>query len=447
MQGDASPAYNRGKYWLDKLRTIDGVERSPRWYIFWYDDQDGAQRRASLSTRTTDLGQAMCQLDKKWLSDSGQAAVYCHACGQPLTSASAYLLTDAIADYQVEHADHKGSSVSINARLKHVLDFLAAQQREGGQYGHATSCAAACDLAFATAFRAWSAKQPVVWRNKAGEVTVSKPRAAATTEESILQIAAVLNHAADAYPPRSERRPLYKPKPRKQVSRKRKTRVDVAVLADMLAYASEPEKKRASLHAFLVASICTMARPDSVVDICVAPDREQWHPGSPSLDLNPFGREQTKKYRPTIPVVGPLGEWLAAEYAAYQRLDASERKGAGYLVNYYGRSVLDVDTAWHTMLVNLGLPTTREWKPYLLRHSLSTIARNRGVAKWDLEGFMGHDASSTTEIYAVSSFDTVKRALEEVLGEIDARASSAFRRTSAEVALSGHFIQEKKMTG
>jgi hypothetical protein len=60
---------------------------------------------------------------------------------------------------------------------------------------------------------------------------------------------------------------------------------------------------------------------------------------------------------------------------------------------------------------------------------------------------MGHDASSTTEIYAVSNFGTVSRALEDILGEIDAKAPGAFRRTSAKVALSGHLIQEKKMTG
>ncbi|MBI0475393.1 hypothetical protein D9601_08520 [Sphingomonas sp. MA1305] len=189
-----------------------------------------------------------------------------------------------------------------------------------------------------------------MWRNKAGAITASRPRAAATTEESVLQVAAALNHAADADPPRSERRPIYKPLPRKQVSRPRKVRIDVPAIADRLAYAAEPGKKRASLHAFLVGSICTMARPDSVVDICVAPEREQWYPGSLTLDLNPFGRAQTNKYRPVIPVLPVLADWLAAELAAYERLDRTARKGAGFLVNYYGRSVLDVDTSWRTML-------------------------------------------------------------------------------------------------
>ncbi len=445
MQGRPPPLYNRGKYWLDKLRREDGTPRSPRWYIFWYDPD--ARREASLSTGTADEVEAIAALDRRYLSDRGEAAAYCPTCGQPVASADAYLLTDAITDYRLEHGDLQASAVTIAARLKHVLDFVEAEEARNGMFGMATSCAVACSTPFVTAFRAWSKDQPVTWRNKAGAVTASRPRSAATTEESVLQVAAALNHAADADPPRSERRPTYKPLPRKQVSRPRRHRVDVPVLADLLAYAAEPDKKRASLHAFIVASLCTIARPDSVVDICVAPEREQWFPGSPTIDLNPFGRAQTNKHRPTIPVMPVLAEWLSAELARYQRIDRDQRKGAGFLVNYYGRSVLDVDTSWATMLRNLKLPSGREWKPYLLRHSLATILRNRGVAKWDLEGFMGHDAGSTTEVYAIGRFDTVRRALEDILGEIETRAPGALRRTCAEVALSGPSTGVLKMTG
>jgi len=440
------PVYRRGKYWLDKLRRADGSERSARWYVFWYDP--GARREASASTGETDVDRAVLALDRRYLNDAEEAPAYCHACGQPLASADAYLLTDAIADYRLEHGDLQRSADSIQARLKHVLDFLDAEQdRRDGTFGIATSCATACGEPFIEAFRAWSAKQPVTWRNGRGEVTASRPRSAATTEESVLQVAAALNHAVDAKPARSEQRPVYRPRPRKQVSRPRRVRVDVPVLADMVAYAAEERKRRGSLHAFLVASLCTIARPDSVVDISVAPDREQWHAGSPILDLNPFGRAQTRKYRPIVPVLPVLAQWLAAELAAYERLDRAERIGAGYLVNYYGRSVLDVDRAWTSMLTGLKLPTGREWKPYLLRHSLATILRNRGVAKWDLQGFMGHDVRGSTEVYAVGRFGTVVRALEDILGEIETRSPGALRRKRAEVGLPGSQSGGIKMTG
>ncbi len=50
MSGREAPLYRRGKYWLDKLRREDGTDRSPRWYIFWYDP--AARREASVSTGT-----------------------------------------------------------------------------------------------------------------------------------------------------------------------------------------------------------------------------------------------------------------------------------------------------------------------------------------------------------------------------------------------------------
>jgi site-specific recombinase XerD len=146
-------------------------------------------------------------------------------------------------------------------------------------------------------------------------------------------------------------------------------------------------------------------------------------------------------------VLPVLEQWLRAELVEYQKLDKAARKHAGYLVNYYGRSVLDVDTAWKTMLRNLKLPEGREWKPYLMRHSLATILRNRGVAKWDLEGFMGHDVTGSTETYAIGRFDTVYRALEDILGEIELRSPGALRRSDAELSLSGIFPREVKMTG
>ena len=137
---------------------------------------------------------------------------------------------------------------------------------------------------------------------------MSKPRSPAATEASIAQVIAVLNHAANADPPRSYKRPAYRPLPGRQVQRVRRTRIGVDELARMIAYAAESAKRRGSLHAFLVASICTIARPGAVVDISVAPERGQWTPGSPTIDLNPLGRAQNKKHRAVLPVPPLLGE-------------------------------------------------------------------------------------------------------------------------------------------
>jgi integrase len=437
MQTRDAPVYNRGKYWLDKLRRSDGRERSPNWYIFWYDP--AARHEASASTRTADLDRAIGELDRKWLADRSQAPAFCPTCGQPMASAEVYLLSDAIADYRLEHGDARASADSIAARLNHLLDFLTAQETARARFGLATSCAEACSPAFAESFRTWSHAQPVTWRNKAGEITASRPRSPATTEESILQLAAALNHAADADPPRSAARPAFRPHPRRQVSRPRRSRIDVAELAKMLAYAAEPGKRRGALHPFLIASIATLARPDAVFDIAVAPEREQWHPGSQMLDLNPFGRKQEReKHRATVPVASALEPWLLAERLAYDALDPHQRTGRGFLVNYHGSPVGSVRRSWGQMLEAIGLPTSREWQPYILRHSLATIVRNHGgVDKWDLEGFMGHNkGGSSTETYAIGRFASVARTIEAIFAELETRAPGTLRRNCAETPFS-----------
>jgi integrase len=435
MPRHEAPIYRRGKYWLDWDRKADGSLRSPYLVAFWYDP--GAGRVRSRSTRTTQEGDAILAIDRLYLADAGEASSYCHTCGQPLAQAQAYLLADAIADYRLEWGDARASGDTIEGRLKHVLDFLEAEDGRGleGRFGSATNCAVACTSAFVTAFRAWSRLQPVTWRNGKGEVTVSRQRSLASTEAAIAQLIAVLNHAANAEPPRSDKRPAYRPLPPKEVQRRRRSRVGVPELAEMLAYAAEPGKRRGSLHRFIIGSLCTIARPSSVVDICVAPQRGQWSPGSSTIDLNPAGRPQTKKYRPLLPVLPLLGEWLDSEWAEYQALDEDARAGRGFLVNYYGRPVQDVDSAWAAMLVELKMPTGREWRSYLLRHSLATLVRNGGAERWDLEGYMGHVAPSQTEVYAVGEFPSVVRVLRGVLDEIDKLAPGSLHRNDTGASL------------
>jgi len=439
------PVYQRGKYWLAHDERADGTLRSPNLYIWWYDS--GTRRERSTSTATSDVAAAILELDKVYLADKGEAPAFCHACGQPLAQAQAYLLTDAIADYKIEWGNTRASADTISARLAHAVAFLDAEQALGseGRFGHSTSCATACGTVFVNAFRAWSRLQPVEWRNGKGEVTVSRPRSPAATEASIAQLIAVLNHAANAEPARSDKRPIYKPLPARQVQRQRRTRIGVEELAKMFAYAAEPDRQRGSLHAFLVASVCTIARPGAVVDINVAPDREQWWPGAPTLDLNPQGRTQNKKHRAVLPVLPLLDRWLREEYETYMALPIPDRAGRGWLVNYHGRAIQDVDRAWDTMLTNLDMPAGREWRPYLLRHSLATLVRNNGAKKWDLEGFMGHRDGSQTEVYAIGEFPTVVRALNRIIAKIEKLAPGSTHRNPTGTGVADKLAGERKM--
>lgn len=192
---------------------------------------------------------------------------------------------------------------------------------------------------------------------------------------------------------------------------------------------------------------CTIARPGAVCDISVAPERQQWSPGSETIDLNPQGRAQNKKRRPVLPVLSVLAEWLQAEWDEYQALPVKERVGRGWLVNYYGRSVQDVDRAWDTMLTELKMPTGREWRLYLLRHSLTTLVRNRGAERWDLEGFMEHRAASQTETYAIGEFPTVVTALNGIIAELHRLAPGSLHRNDTGASRSLPQLREIEMPG
>ncbi|WP_149999907.1 tyrosine-type recombinase/integrase [Iodidimonas gelatinilytica] len=122
------------------------------------------------------------------------------------------------------------------------------------------------------------------------------------------------------------------------------------------------------------------------------------------LSLNPKGRKQTKKFRPTIPIVPVFKPWLDRD---------------GWLVEWRGRPVSSIKTAWRRARRELEFP--EDWVPKTIRYTVASEMRRRGVDKWDLEGWLGHRNPSSTDIYA--SFDpeylgTVTPALNDFLNEI-----------------------------
>lgn len=101
--------------------------------------------------------------------------------------------------------------------------------------------------------------------------------------------------------------------------------------------------------------------------------------------LNPERRMQTKKYRPVVPLTDALARYLA------------HAKPAAHVVHWHGRPVRSIKTTWRKIIANAGLP---HWfAPKVLRHTVATELRRRGVPAWDVAGLMGH-RRGTTEIYA-----------------------------------------------
>ena len=406
----AKGVYQRGPYWLGWDERADGTRRSPFLAIFWYDPERGRVR--STSTGTGELEPAKLKLDAHYLDNSAGAAI-CPNCGQPRSSFDRfYLVHSAIADYTVAVANRRDSAQAIKARLAHVLDYLDTLLT-AAVYCHQI------DEAWIERFRAWAIAQPIITPSG-----VVKRRSPSTVENSVLQLAAVINAAHK----RGEitRPAQFRPIQLKELNRTPQHRSDIDQLAEMFRYASKPShsQKRAALHRFLILSVATLCRPDAAHDVSADPRRDQWNSERRVLRLNPRGRRQTRKYRATVRLPRQVAPWLDLDVE-----HADRERPIRFFV-----PVKSVRSAWDTMAEDLKLPKDGEAGLKLIRRSMAQLLRERGVPNEQVEMQLGHRRiDSVSELYAPFSPDFLKEALAEVeaiIDEIESRAPGAFHRTN-----------------
>jgi hypothetical protein len=396
--------YARGKYRLEWDRRRDGTLRTPFLQIVWYDGAAGRNR--SKSTGTADVATAEDELDKLYLQrERGQTI--CHACGQAVRGGSKHLVTTAIADYVLARAG-KPSIDAIRARLGHINAYITA-------IGQEDLVCEAVDEDWIEGFREWAIEVPVP--GKGGTV---KPRAPSTVENSVRQLAAVINFAHErhdtTYPA------AFSPKKPEEVNHTPTYRADIPTLAAMFRYAlqrnvktGEPFASRRPLLKFLRISVATWCRPDAAHDFSTDPKRAQWLSNARVVNLNPKGRAQTRKYRPAVPVPEAIA-WDLEEAAGY----------------YVG--VDSVKSAFESMLDHLKLPRGGETGMKLIRRSMATIGRKLlGEEHWvQGERMLGHHKASVSDIYALPEPGQLGRALAvttDIINQIEALAPGAFHRT------------------
>lgn len=139
------------------------------------------------------------------------------------------------------------------------------------------------------------------------------------------------------------------------------------------------------LFTFCMIRLNTGCRGDAALDL--QPFQIDWHAGL--IDLNPSGREQTKKFRPVVPLTDFLCGYLRS------------LRPSQYYVTWRGKPIESVKISWHRVRKEAGLP--RWFVPKVLRHTVGTELRRRGVPGWDLSGQLGHkkgESAPTTENYA-----------------------------------------------
>ena len=135
------------------------------------------------------------------------------------------------------------------------------------------------------------------------------------------------------------------------------------------------------LFKYAIIRLCTACRNDAAMDLV----KSQVDTAAKLVVLNPVGREQTKKYRPTIPLAPTLQYWL-------EQWDEP-------LLSYRGQKIKSIRQAWRKTRIRAGLPD--EFIPKVIRHSVATEIRRCGVPQWELSGFLGHRTGTTTDDYAI----------------------------------------------
>jgi len=134
--------------------------------------------------------------------------------------------------------------------------------------------------------------------------------------------------------------------------------------------------------AYFLIRLCTACRGDAARDL----QRFQIDTAARLVHLNPAGRRQTKKYRPTVPLLPALEAYLGTV------------KTQAHLVHWHGRHIKSLKTTWRKLRKRALLPAW--FVPKTVRHTLATWLRQRGVPAWEVSGLLGHHAGGTTDTYA-----------------------------------------------
>jgi len=401
--------YQRGHFWLDWDRNVDGSLRSPYLAIFWYDPE--RRRIRSTSARSADVGSAKAALDRHYLQNTEGAAI-CPTCGQRRAGNTGFLVAQAISDYLASHHD-LASIDAVRPRLNHVVRYIATLRDPNIRCEQVNED-------WIKGFRKWLGDLPRV--SSAGNPLAGK-RTASTVENSVLQLAAAINAAHDRGD--TSRPAQFKPIATKELNRTPQHRADLDQLVTMFRYAAAPTHpvKRAALHRFLIVSVATLCRPDAAHDLSLAIEKDQWNSDRRVLKLNPRDRRQTRKYRATVRIPYQVAPWFdrAAELVRGE-------PHAGTFVD-----AKSVRSAWDTMAEEIGLPADGEAGMKLIRRSMAQMLRDRGVGDEQIEMQLGHrKLDSVSELYAPFKPDYLKDALtaiEAVIDDIEAHVPGAFHRT------------------
>lgn len=307
----------------------------PFLYRYWHDAATGHSRRASLGT--ADIGEAKRRLAEIVVK------------GAPKNDDSA--LSIVLENYFTERTDHLPSAKPARHAGRLALKCWGALVTVGGVTEEKNKKFVRDGLKAGHAISYIARNLGVV----AAAITHAKlPCRLVYTEGAILA-----------------KWPEFKPKPARQIFEPTDEQLAKLLKAQM------PK----NLRRWLLMAMATGGRPEALLDL--APAARQRELGL--IDLNPEGRRQNKKYRPTIREIPSLTRLLNQ----WEREDEAERKKRKRMPANYCRyaSTDSLDTALHRLREDVDLP---QFSAYSLRHRVASVLRAGKVPGDQISFWMGH---------------------------------------------------------
>ena len=166
------------------------------------------------------------------------------------------------------------------------------------------------------------------------------------------------------------------------------------------------DKNSENLFRYVICALNTWARPAAILSLHV-PTQVDFE--ARSILLNPPGRRQTKKVRPTIPLTANLAAWLK-----FWNCDRP--------IHRNGTALESVKKAFKAHALKLGMP---KLTPYTLRHFMATnIRRIDGcqVSREQRQEWLGHKPQDTTSWYEHYDLEWLREArlgTDKIMDKLD----------------------------
>ena len=330
MGTTAENSFRIGEYWIAQKSGRD------TYYRYWYDPERGVTRRASLGTSDFETAKeklALWYVSNKEIPEKSELETV--------------LLSDVIRRYYDSHAQHTESHETARSNLLIWLDHYPPETTV-----HDATRPKSVD-GFIRDLQKKGHKASYINRILTdGRSAINK----AWKDGDIASAPFIKSLKIDDAQPKG--RPL-----------------NMDELRAFYHTAETPHLRR-----FILFSVATGARPSSIMDLHSA----QIDVDHRLIDLNPPGRKQTKKIRPSVKLPVALVPHVVD----------------GWQLTFRGKPLSSIKTSWRNHRSACGFDM--RVNPYSIRHTVARHLRASGVPAWEVGAQLGHKKkeNSITEIYA-----------------------------------------------